>query len=130
MHRRLVLLASIASLAASCAPQPPAGPPTVVIFFTADSAQLDDSAVGLIRAAAETARANPASYVHVRGFAASDTGSGAFNAALSRTRALAVRDALVDRGVEPRRILMEWRGTTQYQDMPREARRVEITVGG
>jgi outer membrane protein OmpA-like peptidoglycan-associated protein len=128
MHRRLALLAPLAALAASCAPRP-AGPPTMVVFFTADSAKLDDPAQASIRQAADIARASPAGVVHVRGFAANDTGTNVFNTALSRTRARAVARGLMEAGVQPARILVEWRGATPYEDVPRESRRVEIVIG-
>jgi hypothetical protein len=37
---------------------------------------------------------------------------------------------LVADGVAPRRILIEWRGATPYEDVPRESRRVDIVIGG
>jgi len=128
MRRRLVLFASLAVIA-SCAP-PPSAPPAIVVFFTADSAKLDDPALATIRGAADVARGTPAGYVHVRGYAANDTGTSAFNTSLARTRAQAVADNLAADGVEPRRILIEWRGATPYEDVPRESRRVDIVIGG
>ncbi|HYZ64907.1 MAG TPA: OmpA family protein [Acetobacteraceae bacterium] len=128
MHRRVLLAAPI--VLAACTAAPPSAPArSVVVFFTADSAALDDPARNAVREAAGVARANPAGVVRVRGFAAPDTGTAAFNRSLAQTRAQAVADGLVAAGVPATRIRIESRGAVPYELMPTEARRVEIAIG-
>lgn len=135
-RRRSLLAASLLSISlltiAGCAQTPGQNQPatsTVVVFFTADSASLDSSAQGAIAQAAETAKQRPNATVHVRGFAAPDAGSVAFNRALSLTRAEGVVDALVSAGVPRIRITTETRGGVPFELMPTESRRVEIVIG-
>lgn len=129
MFRR-PLLACLLLAVAGCA-QGPSTPQaqTTVVFFTADSAALDNSAQAAISQAAAVAKQRPNSAVRIRGFAAPDAGSAAFNRALSRTRAEAVADALVAAGVPRFQLNMETRGAVSYELMPTESRRVEIIVG-
>src|SRR3954453_5355277 len=103
--RRRSLLIAVSSFVAGCV-QPAAQAPAsrVVVFFTADSAALDDPALGSIRQAAEVPRENPSAPVQVLGFAAPDTGTTAFNRALAQARAQGVADALVASGVPSARI--------------------------
>ena len=128
MDRRFLLAAPIFALA-GCAQMATPAPRTVVVFFTADSASLDPAAQAAIQQAAEAVRTNPSAIVHVRGFAAPDSGSAAFNKSLSETRAQAVADALVNAGVSRGRLRMESRGAVPFDLMPTEARRVEIVIG-
>ena len=129
MFRR-PLLAFLLLAVAGCA-QVPSAPQTqtTVVFFTADSAALDNSAQAAISQAAVAAKQRPTVTVHVRGFAAPDAGSTAFNRSLSRTRAEAVADALVAAGVPRIQLNMETRGAVPYELMPTESRRVQIVVG-
>ena len=136
MFRRYLLAACLIvpslSLVTGCAQTPSQVAPattTVVVFFTADSAALDTAAQEAINKAAETAKQHPNATVHVRGFAAPDAGSTAFNRALSRTRAEGVVDSLVNAGVPRMRIIAETRGAVAFDLMPTESRRVEIVVG-
>ncbi len=132
MHRRALIAASLATaslLAVAGCTQPSGAPPTVVVFFTADSAALDANAQNAIKQAAAATLADPAAVAHVRGFAANDTGTTVFNKVLSQTRAQAVADALAAAGVARNRIRIEFRGATSYELVPTELRRVEIVVG-
>jgi outer membrane protein OmpA-like peptidoglycan-associated protein len=129
MHRRFLLAASLVAVA-GCTQHSAVTPArNIVVFFTADSAALDGKAQDAIRQAADSARADPSALAHVRGFAAPDTGTAAFNKSLSQTRAQAVADALVAADVPPRRIRMESRGAVAFDLMPTESRRVEIIIG-
>lgn len=135
MHhrRRFLLAASLLSGLAACTTGPmpvgSGGAEPAVVFFTADSALLDEPARAIIRQVAETARANPSAPVRVRGFAAPDTGSPAFNSTLARARAQNVADGLVAAGVPQGRVRVESRGAIPFEMMPTESRRVEIVVG-
>jgi outer membrane protein OmpA-like peptidoglycan-associated protein len=128
MHRRILIAASLAALS-GCVQHPPGPARSIIVFFTADSASLDAQAQNAIRQAADSARADPSAVAHVRGFAAPDTGTAAFNRSLSRTRAQAVADGLVTAGVAPGRIRIESRGAVPFELMPTESRRVEIVIG-
>ena len=133
MYRRSLLAAALVAFPllaiAGCAQTAAPAPRTLVVFFTADSAALDSPAQAAIQQAAEAVRANPAAIAHIRGFAAPDAGSDAFNKSLSQTRAQAVADALTVAGVPTARIRMESRGAVAYDLMPTESRRVEIVIG-
>ena len=127
MNRRL-LLAALLPVLASCASTPPADAPRAVVFFNQDSAALDDAAQSTIRQAAATSRATAAP-VRVLGFAGSAAGSPAFNRDLAQTRAQAVMDGLVAAGVPASRVSMGERAAVPFEQMPTEARRVEIVFG-
>ena len=129
MRRRLLVLAPTLALAACMQPGAPARS-TAVVFFTADSASLDPGAQAAIEQMAAAVRADTMAVAHVRGFAAADTGTAAFNKSLAQTRAQRVADALVAAGVAQGRIRIESRGAVPFDLMPTEARRVEIVVDG
>jgi outer membrane protein OmpA-like peptidoglycan-associated protein len=129
MRRRFALVAlPLLTLAACQAPTP--GPaPSTVVFFTADSAALDENATQIVAQAAVLAKQRPGAPVRVRGFAAPDTGTPAFNRTLAGARAQHVADHLVESGVERSRIKVEPRGAVPFDSFPTESRRVEILVG-
>ncbi len=101
----------------------------MVVFFTADSAALDDAARAVVLQEAELARASPSSPVRVLGFAAPDTGTPAFNRVLAEARAQNVADGLVAAGVAQSRVRIQSRGAVPFEMMPTESRRVEIIIG-
>jgi outer membrane protein OmpA-like peptidoglycan-associated protein len=129
--RRLAALGAIL-MVAGCAiahgPTPAANGQKYVIFFQPFSANLDDPALGALKAAAESALAHPTAPVTVAGFA-STIGSAQANAALSQTRAQVVSDGLVSDGVPAGRIRRKALGEVDYTLDPIEGRRVEISVG-
>lgn len=133
MNRRLFLVAPFLAGLAACTQAPPAPAAAdashAVVFFTADSAALDENARRVIQQASEVARSNPAAPVRVLGFAAPDTGTAAFNRALAQARAQNVADGLVAAGVARERVRIQPRGAVPFEQMPTEARRVEIAVG-
>ena len=125
-RRIAVLLAptmGLALLAAACAPTPAA--PTLVVFFTSNSGDLDSAALSAVNQAADVARATPGRPVIVSGYATS-IGTAATNQTLSQLRAQIVADALVARGVDRSRVIVRPRGETQG-DPGIESRRVEIS---
>ena len=129
MFRRSLFAACLLTIA-GCAQTPPAATTrTVVVFFTADSAALDQAAQSAVTEAASFAQQHPTTPVHVRGFATPDAGSPAFNRSLANTRAQGVANALVQAGVPRARLSMENRGAVAYDLMPTESRRVEIVIG-
>lgn len=128
MHRRLFLAALLLPGLASCASTPPAGAPRSVVFFNADSAALDDAARSTIVQSAAAARAD-ARPLRVLGFAGSATGTAAFNRDLALTRAQAVMDGLIAAGVPAGRVSLGARAAVPFEQMPTEARRVEIVFG-
>ena len=128
MRRRLFLATLLLPVVTSCASPSTADAPRSVVFFTADSAALDEGAQSIIRQSAETARAN-AGPLRVLGFAGSTVGTAAFNRDLARTRAQAVVDGLIAAGVPANRVSMGARAAVPFEQMPTEARRVEIIFG-
>lgn len=132
MDRRLLLAAPILTGLAACTSlSTPAttNAPRAVVFFTGDSAALDENAQQVIRQAAEMARSDPSAPVRVLGFAAPDTGTPAFNHVLAQARAQNVADGLVAAGLAPERVRIQSRGAVPFEQMPTESRRVEIAVG-
>ncbi len=104
-------------------------PDRAVVFFTADSAALDDNARSVVREAADLVRTRHSASVRVLGFAAPDTGTPEFNHELARARAQSVADNLVADGVPKERVHIEARGPVPFEDIPTESRRVEIAIG-
>lgn len=98
------------------------------VFFTPFSANLDDSANGVIAQAAQQAKANPDAPVVVAGYA-TPKGSSQVNLDLSRTRAQIVADTLMADGIPKSSITQHAKGEIDYTLDPVEARRVDITVG-
>jgi outer membrane protein OmpA-like peptidoglycan-associated protein len=130
MRRRLAFaVLPLLALAACQAPEPPAPAPVTVVFFNADSAALDENAQAIVTQAAGLAKDRPTAPVRVRGFAAPDTGTAAFNKALATTRAQHVADHLAEAGVARSRIRIESRGAVPFDSFPTESRRVEIVIG-
>ena len=132
MQRRLLLAAPLVLGLATCQAPAPASPPqgrSFNIFFTADSAALDEPARQVVAGAAAMAMANPADTVQVLGFAAPDAGSAEFNRTLALARAQAVQDALAEAGVPRGRIRVDSRGAVPFEMFPTESRRVEIRFG-
>jgi outer membrane protein OmpA-like peptidoglycan-associated protein len=127
LYRRLLLVAPILAAISSCA-HSDGDARRLVVYFTADSAGLDDSAQSVIKQAADLARSNPSAPVRVLGFAAPDTGSVEYNHTLALARARNVADGLVAAGVANGRVRIQSRGAVPFEMMPTESRRVEIVV--
>jgi outer membrane protein OmpA-like peptidoglycan-associated protein len=127
--RRLFLAALPMLALAAC--QVPAQAPASrsVVFFTADSAALDENATSLVSEVADRAKASPSAPIRIRGFTAPE-GSPGFNRALAEARARNVADVLVAAGIDRNRIRVEPRGPVSYELIPTESRRVEILLGG
>jgi outer membrane protein OmpA-like peptidoglycan-associated protein len=129
MRRRLAFAVLPLLALAACQTPEPAPAPVTVVFFNADSAALDEGAQAIVAQAAGMAKERPAEPVRVRGFAAPDTGTAAFNKALAATRAQHVADHLAEAGVPRSRIRIESRGAVPFDSFPTESRRVEIVIG-
>ncbi|MCQ4161897.1 OmpA family protein [Roseomonas sp. GC11] len=127
--RRLVLTGFLLlPWLAGCTASDAAPEPRLVVFFTEDSAALDEAARAVVAAAAQRARALPGTPVAVLGFADPD-GGRAYNRALSAARAENVAETLRSEGVAPARIRVLPRGPVPFEMMPLESRRVEIQIG-
>lgn len=128
MRRRHLLASLPAALLPGCAPAPSA-PPRYVVFFTEDSAAMDETGEAIAREAAAAAKARPTAPVQVRGFAAPEGSAATFGRALAETRARHVADHLVASGVPRPRIVVEPRAAVPFESFPTESRRVEIIIG-
>jgi outer membrane protein OmpA-like peptidoglycan-associated protein len=128
MRRRHLALALL-PLMAGCAmfEGPLSEQPPRIVFFTEDSAALDEPAVGVVANAARLANRYPSASVEVLGYAG-PVGGQQYNVALSQARAKTVEDALLARGVAASRITVRGRGPVAYELAPIESRRVEIRV--
>jgi len=127
--RRHLLLAALPLLLAGCQATPPGPAARTVVFFNADSAALDENAQEIVAQAATIAKDRPGAGVRVRGFAAPDSGTPAFNKSLAAARAQHVADHLMASGVARGRIRIESRAAVPFESFPTEARRVEIVIG-
>jgi opacity protein-like surface antigen len=114
-------------------PAAPVAPPSFMVFFDWDRANLSDQALGTIRQAAAAFKSKGSARITATGH--TDTsGPESYNMALSLRRANAVKDALVREGVPAQAIAVVGRGEqnllVQTGDGVREPqnRRVEIVV--
>lgn len=128
-RRNLLALAAAPVLLAACQAGMGPAPQRYVVFFTEDSAALNENGEQIIRTAAAAARAAPTARITVLGFAG-PAGSAAFNRAISDARARHVADTLVQQGIPASRIDIRPRGPVPFEAMPTESRRVEIAIGG
>ncbi len=124
--RRAMLLGAVALGAFGCA-MPAEDPVSYVIFFTANSAEIDSPAQGVLSEAASAAKAASGRTVVVEGYA-NRAGTPQANDILSRLRAQIVADGLVERGVDKGRLRIRPKGATGG-DPGIESRRVEIIIG-
>lgn len=130
--RRLFLasLVALPALAACAAPEL-RSPEARVVFFNADSPELDGTAKAVVAEAAEVANRYPSAPVRVLGYA--DTNPTTFprgNTGLAQVRADAVAAGLRSAGVATTRISVVPVGATTFEAVPTESRRVEIRIGG
>ena len=124
--RRLLLAFSMVAFVAACSPSGSTNPH--IVFFTADSTQLDDTAKTVIADAAVAAQRSPGTPIVVAGFA-DPTGGPPYNRALSEARAQIVAETLRNSAVAPSRISVEPRGPVKPEGYATESRRVEIRIG-
>lgn len=129
MRRLALVLALPLAFGLLACQQPRVEPPTMAVFFNADSVELDTAARGVIAAAAERARTAPTLPVRVVGFTAPLPPGVSAVPGIAQERTRMVTDALVGAGVAPDRIRPESRGNVPFELMPTESRRVEIRVG-
>ncbi|NKC30835.1 OmpA family protein [Falsiroseomonas selenitidurans] len=129
MRRRAFAILPVALVAACAAdPRELVGQPPRMVFFEADSTELDEPARAVLANAARLARRHPDVPVQVLGFAG-PAGGAAFNQALSRRRADYVAEQLVAAGVPRARITVTGRGPVAFDAVPVESRRVEVIIG-
>jgi OmpA-OmpF porin, OOP family len=121
------------AVVAAASPQTQQPARTFTLFFDYDRATLTPESAAVVREAAAAAKANPDARVMVAGYA--DTaGNRAYNLALSKRRAEAVRGALLQDGVNQASIAVAGHGEDELQVSTRDGvrepknRRVEIAV--
>lgn len=99
-----------------------------VVYFGSDSAAIGPQAEATIDAVADVMQSNPAVHVSVNGNT-DVNGSDEYNLALSQLRADGVRDALIQRGIDPGRITTSYVGKTRpAADDDALNRRVEFSL--
>ena len=129
MRPAIAALALTTMLMAGCAIRPPLSEqPPRIVFFSEDSAGLDESASAVVSDAAALAKDYPAAQVRVLGYADPD-GGPEYNKALSGARAEHVAAMLKEKGVAAERITIGARGPVPFELAPIESRRVEIKLG-
>jgi len=105
---------------------PAASPSGVSIYFAKGQATLDTDAQRAVRVAT-AAYVGIGTQIVVTGYA-DKSGNAAANLELAKKRAIAVRDELVQFGVEPRRIQLAPPANVTGSDRDDQARRVDLTV--
>lgn len=98
-----------------------------IVRFEIGKAEPPGDVMLLLGPAVRAAKANPAAKLVVSGYHDA-SGDAAANAELAKQRAFAVRDALIDAGIEPSRIDLAKPAVTLGAGGPEEARRVEVTL--
>lgn len=133
MRRILAIAFALCLLGAGVLPQARAQLPSVqsdrsfVVFFQEWSAAFDSPARALLARAATAAKASPDAAVTVTGYA-DPQGSKQANALISALRAQVVVDALVEAGVDAKRITQSANGSTEFALNSIESRRVTISL--
>jgi membrane fusion protein (multidrug efflux system) len=105
---------------------PAASPSSVSVYFAKGLATLDTGAQRAIRVAA-AAYVGIGTQIVITGYA-DKTGNAAANVELARKRAIAVRDELVQLGVEPRRVQLAPPASVTGSGSDDQARRVDLVV--
>jgi len=98
-----------------------------VVFFRINSAKIDRGQQVSVYNTAEYLKANPNAKVNIVAYADKQTGTPAYNLALSEKRARAVADALTkDHGINSDRISIDWKGDTEQPYAENDWNRVAI----
>jgi membrane fusion protein (multidrug efflux system) len=103
-----------------------ASPASVAVYFARGQSTLDDRAKEIVQHAAASYMGIGTAIV-VTGYT-DRTGNAAANAELAKRRAIAVRDALVDDGIETRRIRLAPPASVTGSGSDDQARRVDIAI--
>lgn len=93
-------------------PPPPAGPEQFVVFFGYNKSNITGEAMAVIADAARVAKETGSASILIVGHTDS-SGSDRYNEALSQRRASAVKNALVDLGIEEGKVTAEGKGETE-----------------
>ena len=128
LYPRLALLFPLLIGLAACNPWWRQQPSDYPVFFSPDSAALNDTAKAVIQVAADFAKQHTRLNVMVTGYT-DTTGTNAANMALAAERAKAVTDQLVIDGVARERIHYNANGPTDTLLSGQADRRVDIVVG-
>ena len=98
-----------------------------VVFFRIDSYKIDKGQQVSVYNTAEYLKANPNATVKIVAYADRQTGTPAYNLALSEKRAKAVADALTSEyGIDSSRISVDWKGDTEQPYAENDWNRVAI----
>jgi outer membrane protein OmpA-like peptidoglycan-associated protein len=98
-----------------------------VVFFRINSAKIDRGQQLSVHNTAEYLKANPNAKVNIIAYADKQTGTPAYNFALSEKRAKAVANALInDHGINSNRISIDWKGDTEQPYAENDWNRVAI----
>lgn len=94
-----------------------AAPMMATVRFNINSARIRNEEMVNVYNVAEWMKANPEQNVVICGYADKDTGTSSYNMALSKRRAEAVRDALVNKyGINPDRLTIDAEGSNVQPD--------------
>jgi outer membrane protein OmpA-like peptidoglycan-associated protein len=98
------------------------------IRFTLNSTQIQFSEEYKFKEATEFLNANPSRKLLLVGYADKKTGTSNYNYDLSRRRVETVSEELIRRGINPNRLILEWRGDKEQPYAPNDWNRVVIMV--
>jgi outer membrane protein OmpA-like peptidoglycan-associated protein len=98
------------------------------IRFTLNSAKIQPTEEYKLKEAVDFINSNPSSKLLLIGYADKLTGTTNYNHELSRKRVEAVSNELVRRGIDSKRLILEWRGDKEQPYEPNDWNRVVIMV--
>jgi outer membrane protein OmpA-like peptidoglycan-associated protein len=98
------------------------------VRFTLNSAKIQLSEESKLRDAVEFLKANPQSKLLLVGYADKYTGTSSYNFELSRKRVQAISEELIRRGIDAKRLILEWKGDKEQPYGPNDWNRVVIMV--
>lgn len=109
-------------------PEPKPEPLTANIRFRIDRAEIRDSERSELDKLADYLNAHPKTIALLTGYADRQTGTPAYNAALSKKRAEAVKNYLTGKGIAPDRIRTDYKGDTEQPFASAVENRVTVCV--
>ena len=98
------------------------------VFFRIGRSAIESEQAAVVMQIAQWAKDHPMATIALTGYADRQTGNAEMNQAVSERRVAAVKDALVKRGVEARRITTDAKGDTEQPFSDNDKNRAVVAV--